>query len=474
MDTNDLIKQLTREMEEKYGNSNVDSYTAPTNSDTGYVGIFENVEDAILAAKQSQKQLMELSMKKRKEIIAAMRKASLENAEKLAIMAHEETGFGRVEDKIIKNVLAAEMTPGTEDLVAHTFTGDNGMTLVELAPYGVIGSITPSTNPSSTIINNSIGMVAAGNGVVYNPHPSAKKVTSETISILNRAIYSAGGPRELLTAPLSPTMATSEVIMSHKDVRILVVTGGEGVVNVAMKSGKKVIAAGPGNPPVIVDDTADIKKAAYDVLRGASFDNNILCIAEKEAFVMNSVLNEFKSEMQKNGAYELKNNEIDQVTNELFTKDKNGKTIVTRKYVGKSAGDLLKACNIAVHGDIKLIIAEVNDNHPFITVEMLMPVLGIVRVYSIDEAIEKAVIAEDGCLHTAIMHSENVSNLTKAARALNTSIFVKNAPSFAGLGIEGEGFTTLTIATPTGEGLTSARSFSRIRRCTLSGAFRIV
>ena len=475
MSTNDLIKQLTEEMERKYGNDVVTKPNTPTNSNnTGYVGIFENVEDAILAAKESQKQLMELSMKKRKEIIEAMRKASLENAEKLAIMAHEETGFGRVADKIIKNVLAAEKTPGTEDLSSSTFTGDDGMTLVELAPYGVIGSITPSTNPSSTIINNSISMVAAGNGVVYNPHPSAKKVTSETISVLNKAISSVGGPRELLTAPLTPTMDTSKVIMTHKDVRILVVTGGEAVVGVAMKSGKKVIAAGPGNPPVIVDETANIKKAANDVFRGASFDNNILCIAEKEAFVINSVINEFKQEMVRNGAYELKSHEIDLVTEEVFTKNKNGATVVNRKHVGKSAVEILKACNIMVHQDIRLITAEVSENHPFITVEMLMPVLGIVRVYSIDEAIEKAVIAEDGCLHTAIMHSESVSNLTKAARALNTSIFVKNAPSFAGLGIEGEGFTTLTIATPTGEGLTSARSFTRIRRCTLSGGFRIV
>jgi len=478
MSTNDLIKQLTEEMELKYGNNNSNTNNNDNipnkKQDTGYLGIFENVEDAILAAKQSQKQLMKLSMKKRNEIIVAMRKASLENSEKLAIMAQEETGFGRVSDKIIKNVLAAEATPGTEDLSAQTFTGDDGMTLVELAPYGVIGSITPSTNPSSTIINNSIGMVAAGNGVVYNPHPSAKEVTSETISILNRAINSVGGPKELLTAPLNPTMDTSQVIMTHKDVRILVVTGGEGVVNVAMKSGKKTIAAGPGNPPVIVDETADIKKAAYDVVRGASFDNNILCIAEKEAFVLNSVFNEFKDEMVRNGSYELKKNEIDQVTKELFVTNKNGDTVVNRIYVGKSAGEILRACNIPVHQDIKLIIAEVEEFHPFVTVEMLMPVLGIVRVYSIDEAIEKAVVAEAGCLHTAIMHSESVSNLTKAARALNTSIFVKNAPSFAGIGIEGEGFTTLTIATPTGEGLTSARSFSRIRRCTLSGAFRIV
>ncbi len=331
MNNNDLIRKLTAEMEEKYGSNSKTNYKTETNNipstknvNTGYVGIFENVVDAILAAKASQKQLMELTMKKRSEIIAAMRKASLDNAEKLAKMAHEETGFGRVDDKIVKNILAAEKTPGTEDLSSSTFTGDDGMTLVELAPYGVIGSITPSTNPSSTIINNSISMVAAGNGVVYNPHPSAKKVTSETISILNKAIYSVGGPKELLTAPLNPTMDTSKVIMTHKEVRILVVTGGEAVVSVAMKSGKKVIAAGPGNPPVIVDDTANIKKAADDILRGASFDNNILCIAEKEAFVLNSIYSELRDEMIRKGAYELKRHEIDIVTKEVFTKNKNG------------------------------------------------------------------------------------------------------------------------------------------------------
>ncbi|XMB66606.1 aldehyde dehydrogenase EutE [Mycoplasmatota bacterium zrk1] len=468
MSTDSLIEKLIVEMEQKYGQNRLDSEAYET------FGCFENVEEAISAAKASQKQLMDLSMKTRSEIIAAMRKASLENAEKLAVMAHEETGFGRVQDKIAKNILAAEKTPGTEDLESYTYTGDDGMTLVELAPFGVIGSITPSTNPSSTIINNSISMVAAGNGVVYNPHPGAKKVCLETIKILNKAIYSVGGPKDLLTSPLEPSMETSKVIMSHKDIRMLSVTGGEAVVEVAMKSGKKVIAAGPGNPPVIVDETADIKKAANDIVRGASFDNNVLCIAEKEAFIINSVFNELIKEMIKNGAYELKRHEIDTVTREVFTTNKKGETVVNRKYVGKGASEVLKACNIYVNEDIKLIIAEVSDEHPFVKIEMLMPVLGLVRVYSIEEAINKAVVAENGCHHTAIMHSESVTNLTLAARALDTSIFVKNAPSYAGLGIEGEGFTTLTIATPTGEGLTSARSFTRIRRCTLSGGFRII
>ncbi len=470
MSSKDLIEKLRAEMEQKYGTNS----TPQQSQNRGSLGAFERVEDAIQAAKESQKQLMNLSMKKRGEIIAAMRKASLENAEKLAIMAHEETGMGRVSDKIIKNILAAEKTPGTEDLHSSAMTGDDGMTLVEMAPYGVIGSITPSTNPSSTIINNSISMVSAGNGVVFNPHPNAKNVTIETIAILNNAIHNAGGPRELLTTPINPTMDTSKVIMTHKDIRMLSVTGGEAVVEVAMKSGKKVIAAGPGNPPVIVDETANIKKAASDIVKGASFDNNILCIAEKEGFIINSVFNELRNEMIQNGAYELKRHEIDIVVKEVFTTNKTGDTVVNRKYVGKSAVEILKACNLPNSQDYKLLIAEVTENHPFVTVEMLMPVFGMVRVYSIEEAIEKAVAAEGDRHHTAMMHSESVTNLTLAARALDTTIFVKNAPSYAGLGIEGEGFASLTLATPTGEGVTSARSFTRLRRCTLSGGFRII
>ncbi len=466
MSDNNLIAKLIVEMEQKYGNG-----TAKIDFDA--FGNFNDVLDAIAAAKSSQQELMGMTMKKRNEMIQAMRIASLENSEKLAIMAFEETGFGRVEDKIIKNNLAAEKTPGTEDLKSHTFTGDDGMTLIEQAPFGVIGSITPSTNPSSTVINNSISMVAAGNGVVFNPHPSAKKVCLETISILNKAIYSVGGPKNLLTAPINPTMDTSKVIMTHKDIRMLAVTGGEAVVEIAMKSGKKVIAAGPGNPPVIVDETADIKKAASDIVKGSSFDNNVLCIAEKEAFIVDSVFDEIKYEMAKHNTYELKQSEIATMTRELFV-EKNGVTVVNRKYVGKYASELLKACGIYTNDDVRLIIAEVPSDHPFVTIEMLMPVLGLVRVYSVEEAIAKAVEAEKGYHHTAVMHSESVTNLTLAARALDTTIFVKNAPSYAGLGIEGEGFTTLTIATPTGEGLTSARSFTRTRRCTLSGGFRII
>jgi acyl-CoA reductase-like NAD-dependent aldehyde dehydrogenase len=474
--TDKRIEELVEEMAKQF--SSTSGTRAGSNYDSapvkGSLGCFEKMDDAIKAAKASQKQLAALSMEQRAKIIQSMRQAALENAKYLALMAHEETGYGRVEDKIIKNTLAAEKTPGVEDLKAVAFTGDNGLTLVEMAPYGVIGAITPSTNPSATVINNSISMVAAGNGVVYNPHPSAKKVTIEAIRIMNTAINNAGGPDSLLCTVYEPTLETSKQIMEHKDIRILAVTGGEAVVNVAMKSGKKVIAAGPGNPPVIVDNTADIKKAALDIVKGASFDNNILCIAEKEVFVFRDVADELIDEMVRNDCYKASSAEAEKILSVVIQKNNEGKYAPNRKYVGKSASYILKACGIETNRDYKLVIAEVDYDHLFVTTEMLMPVLPIVRVDNLDEAIDRAVTAENGCRHTAMMHSKNVDHLTQAARALDTTIFVKNAPSYAGLGIEGEGYTTLTIATPTGEGLTSAKSFVRLRRCTLSGSFRII
>jgi propionaldehyde dehydrogenase len=433
----------------------------------------DTAEEAIRNAKTAQKQFAEMSLEKRGELVAAMRKAGIDNAEYLAKLANEETGYGRVADKVQKNLLSARKTPGIEDLNTQAYTGDNGMTIIEQAPFGVIGSITPSTNPTSTVINNSITMIAAGNAVVFNPHPAAKRASQETMRLMNEAIVSAGGPATLVTTVKEPTLESGQAIMTHKDISLLSITGGEAVVKVAMKTGKKVIAAGPGNPPVIVDDTADIKDAAKKIVDGASFDNNVLCIAEKEVFAFASVTDKLIAEMEKHGAYRISGSDIDKVlATTLINKD--GKYMINRKYVGRDAAVILRDSGISFTGDPRLIIAEVDKNHPFIITEMLMPVLGIARVYSIEEAVEEAYRAEQDCKHSAMIHSTNVHNLSLAARRLNTTIFVKNASSLAGLGFGGEGCTTLTIATPTGEGITTPRSFTRQRRCVLAGDFRIV
>ena len=433
----------------------------------------DTAEEAVASAKAAQIELMKLSLEQRGKLIDAMRAAGRENARRLAELANSETGYGKAEDKVKKNLLAVEKTPGIEDLTTSAVSGDFGLTLVESAPYGVIGSITPSTNPPSSIINNAISMVAAGNAVVFNPHPAAKKVSAETIRVLNEGIEKAGGPRTLICTVKEPTIETGKALMEHPDIPILSITGGEAVVKVAMKTGKKVIAAGPGNPPVIVDDTAIIPQAAKDIVDGASFDNNVLCIAEKEVFAFEGIAEELMCEMEKNGAKRISGADIDKVVKTVLIQ-KDGRYVINRKFVGRDATVILRESGVNFSGNPRLVIAAVNENHPFVTVEMLMPVLGIATVRTIEEAIAKAIKAENGCRHTAMMHSQNVTHLSMAAKALNTTIFVKNAPSYAGLGFNGEGFTSLTIATPTGEGVTSARTFTRSRRCVLYGNFRIV
>lgn len=441
------------------------------NSGNGWM--FDCAEECINAAEAAQKKLAAMSMEARESLIRAMRKAAVDNAEHLAQMAHDETGYGKVPDKIQKILLVANKTPGTEDIVPRVFTGDKGITLVEQAPFGVIGSITPSTNPPGTVINNSISMIAGGNAVVFNPHPSATKCCQETMRILNDAIVAAGGPVGLICCPTKPSMETSNVIMNHPKIKMLAVTGGEAVVGVAMKTGKKCISAGPGNPPVIVDETADIPKAAKDIVDGASFDNNVLCVAEKECFAVNTVFDRLMSEMQKNGAWMVRGEDIEKIVKTVLI-NKDGKYVINRKFVGHDATYIMDQSGVSYTGNPRLVIADVPREHPFVTVEMLMPVLGCVRCSDVDQAIDWAVWAERGCWHSALMHSTNYLNMTKAARALNTTIFVKNGPSTAGVGFNGEGYATLTIATPTGEGLTSARSFTRARRCVLEDGFRII
>lgn len=435
--------------------------------------IFDDINEAINTAIAAQRQLMRMSLEERGKLIEAMRQAARDHAEELAVLAHEETGYGKIQHKIAKNLLAANKTPGIEDLHPTAYSGDNGLTLVETAPYGVIGSITPSTNPTATIINNSISMIAAGNAVVYNPHPAAKRASQRAMEILNDAVVRAGGPSGLMTCPKEPTMDTSAVIMSHPAVKMLAVTGGEGVVKVAMKSGKKCVAAGPGNPPVIVDETADLKRAAKDIVDGASFENNILCVAEKECFVVNSVADELIANMQANGAWKISGEDIDKVLRTVLIQ-KDGKYVINRKFVGHDATYILRQSGVAFTGEPVLVIAEVDRLHPFVETEMLMPVLAIVRVNDFNEALDEAFRAEHGCQHSALIHSTNIHNMSVAARVMNTTIFVKNAPSYSGLGFGGEGYATLTIATPTGEGLTSAKSFTRARRCVLKGDFRII
>ncbi len=435
----------------------------------GKNGLFDDIDRAIEAAFDAQQRLARAGLEVRERAIAAIRRMVNEHAEAFAMRAVEETGMGRVADKITKNKIAANNTPGTEILRPVAFSGDNGLTITERAPWGVIASITPTTNATETIVNNGIGMFAAGNAVVFNLHPRAKRVGAYAISLINQAIVEAGGPDNCLCALVDPTIDSAQRLMKHPGINLIVVTGGPAVVKTAMNMGKKCIAAGPGNPPVVVDETADIKKAARHIINGASLDNNIVCIVEKVIIAVDAIADELKRELVRQGAYPIRENLVPRVVKQVINGDDPNKD-----WVGKNPNVILREQGVTLSDDVRLAFAEVEEDHPLVQVEQLMPILPFVRARDWEEAINMAVRVEHGFHHTAIMHSLNVEHMHRFARAANTSIFVKNGPSYAGLGLGGAGYGSWTIASPTGEGLTTAINFSRERRCTLKDYFRIV
>lgn len=471
-----IVKKVVNELE-NISPANV-PFSSTEYNGRKFIGVFSDMNEAINATAEAYKTIRSLNVEKREKIISAIRDLTRKEAKIMAELGVKETGMGKIAHKELKHILVADKTPGTEDIISEAKTGDNGLTLVEMAPFGIVGAITPSTNPSETVICNSIGMIAAGNGVVFNPHPGAIATSNYAVDLVNRASRMAGGPNILVASMDKPTLDSAKIMQTHPLVKLLVCTGGPGVVRSVLSSGKKAIGAGAGNPPVIVDDTADIIKAGKDIIDGCTFDNNLPCIAEKEVFAFSNIKDRLISEMQKNGAYLISKEQADELAKIVLVDitDKKGNTrkSVNRKCVGRDADVLLKMIGVNVGKEVRCIICETDFNHLFVQEELMMPILPIVSVDNIDEAIELGVKAEHGNRHTAHMHSKNIDNLSRFAAAVETTIFVKNAPSYAGIGFGGEGHTTFTIAGPTGEGLTSARSFTRKRRCVMADSFRII
>jgi aldehyde dehydrogenase len=439
-------------------------------------GIHATIDDAVAAATRAFGAIRDQGLDSRRAIIEAIRASMMDHAEQLARMAHQETHLGRVDDKIVKNRTVATKAPGPEDLETEAVTGDQGMMATEFAPFGVVAAITPVTNPTSTIINNTISIVSAGNAVVFNAHPSARRCSAETIRLINRAIVGAGGPADLVVGVEHPTIESARALMTHPGIRVLLVTGGPAVVREALKTDKRAITAGPGNPPAVVDTTADVDRAGRDIVRGASFDNNIVCTDEKVVLVVDTVADRLIRAMTQNGAYLLKEHELHRLERVIFRElGQPGKPgVIEPAWIGKDAAKILAEIGVQADPEPRLLIADVPRDHSLAWTEQMMPVLPIVRVGTVDQAIDLAVRMEHGFRHTASIHSTNVDTITRMARAMNCSIFVTNGPNFAGLGVGGEGFSSFSIASPTGDGLTRPRTFSRERRITVVGALRIV
>ncbi len=441
----------------------------------GRHGIFDNANEAVAAAREAFLQLSEMTIEHRRRIIEHIRRISIEQCEQLGKMEMEETQIGRLEHKIAKLRTLGQRSPGVEFLETKAYSGDHGLAIIERAPFGVIGAITPVTHSLPTITGNAVSMIAGGNTVVVNPHPSGRKVAAEGVRRFNEAIYRDLGIDNLICVIAEPTLESAQQLFKNRDVALICVTGGPAVARAALNSGKRAIVAGPGNPPVVVDETADLDRAARCIIEGGSFDNNLLCIAEKEVFVVESVFDDLMAAMERAGAVQLNAGQIDALTKRAITQAGDDKHDVAHKdFIGKDASVLAAAAGLKVSDEVELLFGETDESHPFVSVEQMMPFVPFVRAHDVDHAIELAKTYEHGFRHTAIIHSRNVRNMTKMGRALDTTLFVKNGPCMASLGLGGEGYLSFSIAGPTGEGVTTPLTFTRERRCSLIDDLSVV
>jgi len=435
-------------------------------------GVYEKMEDAVAAAQKSFVQLRTAGVSARKKAIAVIRRICVQNAKTWGEVELAETKIGRLDHKIEKLRICADLVPGVEMLERMAFSGDFGLTIIDFAPWGVIGAVTPSTHSVPTITGNAINMLAAGNAIVFNTHPSACQVAALAIRAYNEAIFQETGIADLLTTVVKPTLQTFDAMCKHPDVKLLCVTGGPGVAAAAMKAGKRAICAGPGNPPVVVDETACPDRAARCIIQGAGYDNNLLCIGEKEVFVVEAAADKLIAALKRAGAVQLSSSQVDALTKQAFTfaEGQGGgcpHASVNKALIGKDASVLAKSIGLDVPPATALLFGETKEDHAFVQEEQMMPFIPIVRVKNVDEAIAAAIRAEHGYKHTAVMHSQNIENLTKMAQAVDTTLFIKNGPCMTGLGLGGEGFLSFSVATPTGEGVTTPMTFTRSRRCVM-------
>jgi len=470
-----IIRNVVEQVLTRLGGNGSPAPVAPAGYQ-GRLGLFTCVDEAVTAAREAFERLSRRTLEDRRRIIGHIRRISIDQCVELGTMEMEETKIGRLDHKIEKLRILGQLTPGVEFMRSEVFSGDRGLAVIEHAPFGVIGTITPVTHSLPTITGNAINMIAAGNTLVINPHPGGKRVAVEGVRRFNEAIYRDLGIDNLIAIITEPTLETANAIFTHRDVALLCVTGGPGVARAAMKQAKRAIVAGPGNPPVVVDETADLDRAARCVIQGAAYDNNLLCIAEKQVFVVDRAFHGMMTAMQRAGAVRLSSSEIDALTKVAITSVGKGDKkhdLPSRDFLGQDAAVLARGIGKSVAPDVELLFGETDESNPFIPVEQMMPFLPFVRCRNVDEAIDMARRSEHNFRHTAIIHSTNVNNMTKMGKAMDTTLFIKNGPSMAGLGVGGEGYISFSISV-TGEGVTTPLSFTRERRCSMIDNLRIL
>ncbi len=449
--------------------------SVPSSGADGDWGVFSQVNDAVDAAERAFRQLQDKTIEDRARAISCVVKICSTQCDELGRAELEETRIGRLDHKIEK-LQIIKLVPGVEFLRSDALSGDRGLTVTEYAPFGVIGAITPVTHSLPTLAGNVVNMVAAGNTLVVNPHPSGARIACEGVRRFNRAIRDAIGIENLVTIVSEPTLETANEIFEHRGVRLLVVTGGPGVARAALASRKRAIVAGPGNPPVVVDETADLDNAAASIVSGAAYDNNLLCIGEKEVFAVESIFDPLLEAVSQNGGDRLSADQMAQLAGIAFSPptEPGGHLVLNRDLVGADASVLAELIGVRVPVGTQLLYGETAGDSPFVSEEQMMPCVPFVRCRDASAGIEMALEAEHGFGHTSIIHSRNVRTMTEMGRAMNTTLFVKNGPCTAALGLGGEGYLSYSIATPTGEGVTNPLTFTRQRRWAMVDDLRLI
>ncbi len=381
----------------------------PTQTDRDLASIAE-ARALARRAKQAWQELAELSQERIDAIVDAIAAAATAQAEAFALLAVEETGYGVVEDKTQKNLFASEKVHAfirpmkTVGVIAR----HEDRRVIEIAePFGVVAAVIPSTNPTSTAIYKILISMKARCAVVLSPHPAAVKCITRVAEVMNEAAIRAGAPAGSINWMRTVTLEGTEALMKHRDVAVILATGGMGLVRAAYSAGKPAYGVGPGNAPAYIERTANVKKAVRDIIVGKSFDNGVLCSSENSVVVDEAIAESVKREFQGQGGYFMSKGEMDSVARVLVTPQR----LPNPALVGKAATVIAHKCGITVPSDTRVLIAPldgVGRDYP-LSIEKLCPVLSFYVVKDWREGCErcKQILRYGGMGHTMSIHSQN-------------------------------------------------------------------
>src|SRR4051812_25307128 len=355
--TEDLIRSVVQQVLSQMGGPSPNGHGAAARP-SGTFGVYPTADAAVSASEAAFPALRTRPLADRKKAVDCVRSICVEQAEELGRMELDETGIGRLDHKIAKLRDAIPKVPGVEYLRTENFSGDDGITLTDYSPFGVIGAITPVTHSLPTLAGNAINMLAAGNTVVFNAHPSGASIAAEGVRRFNKAIRAAIGIDDLLTIIDPPTLESAAALFEHRGVRLLVVTGGPAVARAALASKRRAIVAGPGNPPVVVDATACLENAARSIVTGAAFDNNLLCIGEKQVFAVAEIFDRLMETVAQSGGFRLNSSQISALTKVAFKPGEDGALHLNKDLIGQDPAVLGRHAGVEVPKGTQIVFGE--------------------------------------------------------------------------------------------------------------------